>query len=378
MEEDKEQHDYIALEEIPTPTSPEIPPSPSITGQSEITEEIELGEEISIENDDPKDIPEEERVRGSPSIEKETPPVENSPEDGEEHPRPGTRSIIVTPQPPENADVAEVDANENEKEAAPDKPPLTPEKPPLTPEKPPLAPSPASSMQSLSVRSASPDEDPVTIKKKGGSSQAPRFKNDVEPAEYIRPVAGGHNRAISSVHCKAMLVIMSTSIIVVFVVIGMVILQGDEEVLSDPNLKELHGEFNITNMLDNNTYSNKDSSEYRQLSGLFIQTMNDTFEISLDFKDYYNKTTISDIGQWTMDGQSTMRPSIEFKLYVKLPKLNDTLPTGYNETVVTTADTTTSSPSVPLVIYDVIDYVINATKSNSFGNFEGEMMLSLA
>ena len=73
-----------------------------------------------------------------------------------------------------------------------------------------------------------------------------------------------------------------------------------------------------------------------------------------------------------------MRPSIEFKLYVKLPKLNNTLPTGYNETVVTTSETTTSSPSVPLVIYDVIDYVINATKSNSFGNFEGEMLLSLA
>ena len=221
-----QQHDYIALEEIPQPTSPEIPPSPSINGQSEITEEIELGEEISIENDDPKDTPEEEKVRGSPSIEEETPPVENSPEDGAEDPIPATRTIIVTPQPPENADVAEVDANENEKEAAPDKPPLAPEKPPLTSEKPPLVPSPASSMQSLSVRSASPDEDPVTIKKKGGSSQPPRFKNDVEPAEYIRPVAGGHNRAISSVHCKAMLVIMSTSIIVVFVVIGMVILQG--------------------------------------------------------------------------------------------------------------------------------------------------------
>lgn len=212
--------EYILLEEIPQATDPEIPPSPSITGQSEMTEELELDEEISIEkNQEPKDTPEEvqdsERLEGG---ERDEPPGENVPGDEEDIPRPATRTILVTPQPGEennnDDDVAEEDLNEKEKEAVE-----------TIPEKPPIAPSPSPSMQSVSERSASPDEEPPP-KKKGGSSQPPRFKNDVEPGEYIRPVAGGHNRAISSVHCKAMLIIMSTSIIVVFVVIGMVILKG--------------------------------------------------------------------------------------------------------------------------------------------------------
>ena len=176
-----------------------------------MTEDVELDDEISVDDKDKEGNNKDKEPRDSPSIEGAKP---------EENQRPASRIIVVTPQPgslpDKNGDDEDADGelNDEAKDSAPEKPPV-----------PSREPSPVPSLQSSSGRSASPDEDPVQ-KKKGGSSTAPKFNNEVQPMEYIRPVAGGHNRAISSVHCKAMLIIMTASILIVIVVIGMVILQG--------------------------------------------------------------------------------------------------------------------------------------------------------
>ncbi|XP_022088932.1 uncharacterized protein LOC110978326 [Acanthaster planci] len=398
MEDVNEINECISLEEIPRSDSHASVPSPSVDCPSTVTEDADVGDsqdEVQQEGNAPDD-PQEEAEENSP-LEQESPsvnlPQELDPSEDGEDAKPGEsvstppvqpRVIAVTPQLGDASPDVKGDLDSgvkiDDEDGSFDK---------ATPEKPARTPSLVSCEGPASSRSTSPDQYEPTkpALRKGGSSQPPKFKNEVEPMDYQRqPAPAGYNRAVHSVQCKAMIIIMTTSIIAVILVVGFIILSGsgdDGEAKTMTGHKSpasLDGVFSITNRLYKVSYADNSSIDYQRFSQEFISTVNATFQNSERFQDFYEKTTVDGIRQSNISISEIARPVLDFTLFLMIQdsdllgqdRLATDAPGVTGQSLVSHQPTSENDPTL---IDDIIDYLVNVTASSDFGNFTGIMIL---
>ncbi|XP_038051893.1 uncharacterized protein LOC119724757 [Patiria miniata] len=375
MDDENEINECIALEEIPRSDSPASAPSPSADCPSAVTDEADLDTDLLT-----GEVPDEGE---SPNIGQESPSIKlpqglDSSEEEEDSrgervakPHANPRIIAVSPQPGDASPDIKSDHDSGVKIDNEDDEDVN-----RTPDKPARTPSLVSCEAQPSSRSASPASSDRAASAKApprkAASQPPRFKNDVEPMEYQRPAPpAGYNRAVHSVQCKAMLIIMATSILAVILIVGFIILNSGNDV-QPKTTTSLEGIFNITNRPYLATYADNSSSEYRRLSEEFIYTMNATVQSSEEFYNLYETTTVDGIQRYNGSISGFSRPLLDFTIYLVIPE-SDVTTQPPEVTGSSLVSDPTSLGNQPTLIDDMIDYLLNVTESGYFGNFTGEM-----